>query len=163
VRRQVFRYRSNVNHNGLPLLDPLQERVAVHGVQGCAIIEEAPPDLFDFGQSVFSQQTERPEEVGDQDIPQPIQDVAAILARVHEPCCLQHMQVLGSIRHRHLCFGSQSFDRTLRLAQQVEQLQPFGAGKGFPNPGELAVGGVFEGTLLLGFLNGVWHIDKAFN
>src|SRR5207245_3924926 len=106
-------------------LNSINQGFRIHWVEVRARFDETASELFNLSETIFCQDTKRPEKVADQSVRQRIHNKPALLLRLHEPRRLQHLKVLGGVRDAHLGFTSEILDRPVRLAKQVQQLKAF--------------------------------------
>ncbi len=120
MRRLVFLDRTHINRDDFTLLNSIDQGLRIHWVEVRDRFEEPASELFNLSQTIFCQDTERPEKVADQGVRQRIHHKTALLLRSYQSRRLQHLKVLGGVREAHLGFASQNLDRPVRLAKQVQ-------------------------------------------
>ena len=121
-----------------------QEFVVSDGFQRAPFLQVLPTDLFDFRQTGFCERPQVEEKRGHLRIGESIGDVQARFFGVYETGASQHLEVVRGVRDALSDLGGEGLDRPRSLGQQIQELEPAGAGRGLANPSDVLVDGGLE-------------------
>ena len=108
--------------------------------------EESADHLLDLGQAVVGDPSKRRQQLEHVVAREAVEDPRPLAPRLDEPCLAERLEMRGRQGHAHVGLAGQGLDAVLALRQQVEELDPPGAGEGLPDPGELLVEGGLRGS-----------------
>lgn len=146
VAGQVFLARTDVDERDLARPHAAHELFVADRLQRLALIEIEAGGVLNFGESGFGEAAKLQQEPADQRVGQAAGHVEAGLLGIDEPCAPQDLQVMRCGRDAAAGLAGEGFHRPGPLREQVEQLEPRGAGGGLADTGDLRVDGVLEGA-----------------
>src|SRR6266511_578199 len=108
----------------------------LQGVAGHEVVLDDPVHLRQAGPGQVPQ---RGDEAGDLLAGQPVVHPGGLLAGLHQAGVAQHLQVRRGVGHPHPGRPGEGLDGVLALGEQLQQLDPLGAGDRLVGAGELLV------------------------
>jgi hypothetical protein len=119
---------SDIEHGHVALTQPPPELGRFHRLESVAVVQIGARHLLDLEELPPAEFLELAQQPHDRGIGQPVVDELRRLAAVDEPGRVQGRQMGARVGDGEGGLAGEDLDRLLALGQQVEQLQPLGAG-----------------------------------
>src|SRR5439155_15147140 len=128
----------------------LDKLVHPHRLCAAAVAEVIAHQPLQLGEPALGHAAQRPAQLEDRRVGEPIADKEALLAALDQPSLAQRLQMLRGIGQRDPDLVGERLGAALALGEQLEQLEPVRAGQGLPDAGELSVEAVLEEAVRVG-------------
>lgn len=150
---------TQVEEDDVPGLGAADELVAADRLELAGCPEVRADDLLDLGQAVVGDRAQRRQQLQHVVAREAVEDPWPLAPRLDEPCLAECLEMRGSQGYARVGLAGQGLDAVLALGEEVEQLDPAGAGQGLADSGELLV----EGGLRRAWARHLPHSNDRWN
>jgi hypothetical protein len=139
VRSPVLFGRPHVEQRHFSGPDALDQPTPVDGLETASLLDEGASDLLNLHETVLAEAPQRPDEIRDAAVGDPVGHEHTSLLRFDETGVPQDLEMLGGIRKREAGFLGKRLYGTRPLREQVEKGEARATPESVPDPRKLLI------------------------